>query len=454
MKGKRGVRKPLVKVESLKGLNLNAAGLDIGAEEIYAAVPEDRAAPNVRVFKTFTVELYALADWLAACGVETVAMESTGVYWIPIYEILEARGFEVLLVNARQLKNVTGRKTDVLDCQWTQQLHTYGLLRGSFRPVEEICVLRAYVRQREMLLGYRSAHVQHMQKALVQMNVQLTSVISDVTGVTGLGIIRAILRGEREPEGLAAYRNGHCQKSAEEIAKALQGNWREEHLFALQQAVELYDYYNQKIAECDRELERRYRAFEPVVDEALKPLPARKRGRRKATRNEPSRYDLRSCLYRVCGVDLTQVDGLEALSVQAIISEIGLDMSRWPTVKHFTAWLRLSPDNRKSAGKVLSSKTKRTENRATQAFRLAAQSLAHSQSGLGAFYRRLRARVGAPQAIVATAHKLARIVYFMLSRREDYRDPGADYFEKQYRDRIVRNLQRKALEVGMALVPA
>jgi len=272
MKKPRNKRTPNIsKLENLKHLNLNAAGLDIGATEIYACVPEDRDEPSVRVFQTFTVDLSALADWLAACGVTTVAMESTGVYWIPVYEILEARGFAVHLINARQLKNVPGRKTDVLDCQWIQQLHTYGLLRGSFRPDEDMCALRAYIRHRDTLIRYRSAHVQHMQKALHLMNVQLPNVISDITGVTGLQIIRAIVQGEHDPHTLAAYRNEHCAKSEEDIAKALTGNYRPEHLFALKQALELYDFYNQQLAACDQEIAQKYAACKPQVDLTAQP---------------------------------------------------------------------------------------------------------------------------------------------------------------------------------------
>jgi transposase len=450
MKG-RGISK-IVKLDSLKQINLNAAGLDIGAEEIYVAVPEGRDATSVRVFPTFTADLYALADWLTRCEVASVAMESTGVYWIPVYEVLEERGFEVYLVNARQLKNVTGRKTDVLDCQWIQQLHTFGLLHGSFRPTEQVCALRSLVRHRNNLIRYRSSHVQHMQKALHQMNLLLTNVVKDITGLTGMTIIRAILDGERDPYKLASYRNEHCARSEAEIAKSLQGNYKPEHLFALRQAVELYDFYNQQIRNCDVEIERLYAAFEPQVDIQEKPLAPRKRPRNKPKGNEPD-FDLRTHLYQMAGVDLTRIDGLDVLLVQEILSETGTDMSRWPTVKHFTAWLRLSPDNDISGGKVLRTRTQKTRSRANRAFRLAARSLHHSESDLGAYYRRKRAQLGAPQAIVATAHKLARIVYFMIKNRTEYVDPGPDYYEQKYRERVVRNLRRKAHELGLELVP-
>lgn len=450
-KKKRALK--VVQLDSLKQLNLNAAGLDIGADEIYACVPEGRAEQSVRVFTTFTCDLQALADWLAACQVETVAMESTGVYWIPVYEVLESRGFEVCLVNARHVKKITGRKTDVLDCQWIQQLHTYGLLRGSFRPPEDICALRAIARQRDALIRDRARFIQRMQKALTQMNVRLTSVVSDITGVTGMAIIRAILRGERDPQRLAALRNEHCAKSEDEIAKGLDGNYRAEHLFALQQALAVYDFYTEQMAVCDRELEARYAAFAAQVDVAEKPLKPLKRKTKKAEGNAPT-FDLRTYLYRQTGVDLTQIDGIKALTAHNLVAEIGLDMSKWPTVKHFTSWLCLAPYQDKSGGKTLRSGTRKTKSPANQALRKAAYSLRESDSALGAFYRRMCARHGPGTAIVATAHKLARIVYFMLKNRTEYRDRGADYYEAQYRQRAIRNLKRKAKQLGYTVVPA
>ena len=441
----------VAKLDSLEQINLNAAGLDIGAAEIWACVPEGRDEASVRCFQTFTVDLHALADWLAACNVETVAMESTGVYWIPAYEILEAKGFEVYLVNARHIKNVTGRKTDVLDCQWIQQLHTYGLLQASFRPNEDICTLRAYARHRDNLIRYRSAHIQHMQKALQQMNVQLTNAISDITGKTGMQIIRAIVAGERDPVRLAQYRDPRCRSSEAEIAKALTGNYRDEHVFALQSAVELYDFYNQQIKACDLEIEKHYAAFTPQIDIEAHPLPPVPKRRSRST-NAPD-FDLRGYLYQMCGVDLTQIDGIDALTVQTITAEIGLDMSKWPTAKHFASWLSLAPYNDISGGKLLKSGTKKTQNRAAKAFRMSAQSLSRSQSALGAFYRRMRTKHGGPKAITATAHKLARIFYHMLKYRQAYRDPGQDYYEQKYRDRVITNLTRKANHLGFVLVP-
>lgn len=438
-------------LETLQQLKLNAAGLDIGAEEIYACVPADRDEQPVRAFPTFTVDLYALADWLAACGIDTVALESTGVYWIPLYDVLEARGFKVYLVNARHLKNVPGRKTDVLDCQWIQQLHTYGLLRASFRPPEDICALRALARHRDNLIRYRAAHIQHMQKALQLMNVKLTQVVSDITGVTGMSIIRAIVAGERRPGELARLRNPQCAKSEAEIAKALQGNYKSEHLFVLKQSLDQYDFYHQQIQECDAEIEAMYAALPPSeTDDQACPPPKPRRGK---PRKNQAHFDLTASLYQMVGVDLTAIDGLDALTVQAIITEIGVDVSPWPTVKHFTSWLCLAPYNDISGGKVLRRRSKKTQNRATTAFRLAAQSVSRSQSALGGFYRRMRAKHGPAKANKATAHKLARIVYHMLKNRTAYVDPGQTYYEEQYRERTLRNLKRKAAKLGMDLVP-
>jgi transposase len=450
-KRKKNQDKQVPTLDSLEQINLNAAGLDVGAAEIWVCVPEGRDETSVRVFQTFTVDLYTLADWLESCGVETVAMESTGIYWIPVYEILEARGFEVFLVNARHIKNVPGRKTDVLDCQWIQQLHTYGLLKASFRPEAEMCALRAYIRHRDNLIRYRSAHIQHIQKALHLMNVQLTNVISDITGQTGMHIIRDIVAGERDPVKLAQYRDPRCHSSQAEIAKALTGNYRDEHVFALQQALELYDFYNHQIKVCDVEIEQKYAAFKPVIDVEAHPLPPAKKKKQRAG-NAPE-FDLRSYLYQITAVDLTQIDGLDALGVQKIITETGVDMNRWLTVKHFTSWLTLAPHNDISGGKVLRSRTLKSKNRAAQAFRMAAQSVSRSDSALGAFYRRMRAKHGGPKAITATAHKIARIFYHLLKYKEEYHDPGQDYYEQKYRERVIRNLKRRAKAMGMVLVP-
>jgi transposase len=441
-------KQKVVELDALAQINQHAAGIDVGAEELYVAVPKGRDTESVRTFPTFTADLHRLADWLTQCKIKTVAMESTGVYWIPLYETLEARGFEVYLVNARHLKNVSGRKTDVLDCQWLQQLHTYGLLKASFRPPEQICAIRSLVRHREMLVQYRAAHIQHMQKALQLMNLRLTNVLSDISGVTGMKIMRAIVAGKRDPKELARLRNGRCKRSEEEIQKSLEGQYKREHIFALQQAIELHDFYEQQLQKCDQELETLYEEFDPPDQSGTAPPAARSGKRRK---NQPH-FDLAQALFRMtAGIDLTQIDGLDALTVQDILSETGVDMSKWPSVKHFSSWLCLAPNNRITGGKIKHSSTPPTQNRASNAFRLAAQSLAKSNCALGAYYRRMRAIHGPPTAITATAHKLAQIVYFMLKRREPYQALEASYYEKQHRERTIRHLQRKAASLGLRL---
>lgn len=437
------------KLEALKQINLDAAGLDIGDAEIYVAVPEGRDSVSVRVFQTFTRDLYALADWLTTCGVKTVAMESTGVYWIPIYEILEKRGFEVYLVNARHVKNVPGRKTDILDCQWIQQLHTYGLLRASFRPPEDICALRALVRHRDTMIRSSVAEVQRMQKALQQMNVKLTNVLSDITGVTGMSIIRDILAGERDSHKLAAHRDFRCKKSQDEIAKSLEGNYKPEHIFVLKQSLQARDFYQNQIKVCDVEIKEKYTAFEPKIDASEHPLIPGKHAKPRG--NEPD-FDLRLYLYQMAGVDLTRINGISVLTVQKVLSETGVDMSAWPTSKHFASWLSLCPHNDKTGGKIIRSKTKKSQNRAAAALRIAATSLLHSKSALGGYYRSMRARLGKPEAVTATAHKLARIIYAMLKNQTEYQDPGEGYYEGQARQRAINNLKRKAKKLGFELV--
>ena len=439
--------------EALPHLNPDAAGLDIGAEEIWACVPADREAQPVRRFGTFTPDLHALADWLAQCGVKTVAMESTGVYWIPIYEELETRGFEVYLVNARHLKTVPGRKSDVQDCQWIQRLHSYGLLTASFRPAAEMRVLRAYLRQRALLVEHRAAHIQHMQKALQQMNVQLPQVVSDITGHTGLQIIRAIVAGERDPHVLAQLRHGRCHASQAEIATALSGQYRPEHVFALKQALALYDCYTQQVQDCDAYIEQHYAAIRPTYDDTTPPPPLGPAPKPTAhAKNAPS-FDVRGCLYRILGIDLTAVHGLEASTAQTLLSEIGTDMSPWPTEKHFASWLGLAPHNDISGGKVLRSHPLKVRNRAAQALRLAAQALGRTQTALGAYYRRRRARQGPKAAVTATAHKLARIIYHLLKHRDPYHPLSPEAYEHHLRQRELALLKRKAARLGFTLLP-
>jgi hypothetical protein len=436
--------------QELRCVNLNAAGIDVGADRHLVAVPPGRDAGNqdVRQFGTFTADLQALADWLMVCGIETVAIESTGVYWIPLFDLLSERGFDVKLVNPRQLKHAPGRKTDVLDCQWLQQLHTFGLLTGAFRPDDAGCVLRAYLRQRAMLVSCASEHIQHMQKALEQMNVKLPEVVSDITGVTGMAIIRAMLAGERNPQTLATLRDRRCKQDEATIARALEGSWREEHLFSLRQAVELFEVYQTKIGDCDRAIETCLQGFDDKSDG--QPLAPERRSS-KPHRNEP-RFDARSYLHRLTGVDLTRIDGLNAHSALKIIGEIGTDISPWRTEKQFARWTMLAPNSNITGGKAHRSRTKIAASRVAAILRMAAESLHHSQSALGAYFRRLKNRIGAAKAITATAHKLACLIYKMLKFGTEYVDQGQDYYERRYQQRVVANLARRAQQLGYQLV--
>ena len=434
----------------LQHINLNAAGIDIGSEHHMVAVPEGRAAVSVREFGAFTADLKELADWLQECGITTVALESTGVYWIPLFELLERRGFAVQLVDARHAKNVTGRKSDILDCQWIQQLHTYGLLAGAFRPADELCVLRSYLRQREMLTQTASMHIQHMQKALQQMNLLLHNVVSDITGVTGMKIIKALLSGERDPQVLASNRDKQCHNDQATIAKSLVGNYREEHLFALRQAVDLYEIYQTKIGDCDEAIVKQVSAQADVTDEP--PPPAQKLS--SARDRQRGGMNVRDLLFKKSGVDLFAIPGLGADTLLVLTSEVGFDLSPWKTVKHFSSWLSLCPGTKISGGKVLSRKVKRNPNRAAQAFRMAAATLSRSQSALGAFYRRVKSRTSGKQAITATAHKLARIYYALLTRGTSYVEMGQQAYEQKYQERRLKHLMKQAKSLGFQLIPS
>jgi transposase len=434
----------------LKTINQNVAGIDCGSAEHYVAVPPDRDPTAVRSFKTFTHDLYRLAEWLSSCGITSVAMESTGVYWIPIYQILEERGFEVVLVNARHVKNVPGRKSDVSDCEWLRELHSVGLLRGSFRPVAAIATLRSYLRHRETLVQSAAAHIQRMQKALVQMNVQLHLVVSDVTGVTGLRILRDIVAGRTNPRRLAKHRDHRCRASEAEIAAALTGNYLPEHLFALRQNLELFDAIQLQIEACDSAIEAQLTLM-ATRRTPKGPLPP-SRNMRKPRGNEP-RFELRPLLHQITGgVDLSQIDAIRPYTALRLISEIGIDMNRWPTEKHFTSWLTLAPQNKVSGGRLLSSRTQPSANRAAATLRMAAMSLGRTQTALGAYYRRLAYRVGKAKAVTATARKLAIIVYRTLKHGLIYKDPGAATYNAQDRQRLVRRLTQRAADLGFALL--
>jgi len=425
----------------------NAAGLDIGGANHYVAVPPDRVNAGshaVREFGPHTEDLNAIADWLSACCIDTVALESTGVYWIALYELLEARGFDVWLVDAKSVRHAKARKSDVLDCQWLQQLHSFGLLCKAYRPDVTVCALREMVRLRDVTIEERARHIQRMQKALTQMNVQLTNVISDITGETGLKIIRAIVAGERNRMVLAAMKNYRVHASQETIAKALEGSWGREHLFSLAHELKAYDFGGEQIARLDGEIEvllGSMKAFDQT------PVAHPNKGRRK---NTPA-FDGRRALFNVCGVDLTEVPGIDVGTALKIVSELGGDLSRFQTAKRFCSWLGLCPGTRISGNKRLSGASKRIPNHVAHALKLAAHGLSRSRCAMGAHYRKLCLRLGSPKAITAVAHKLARIVYAMLTGRANYVKEDQAVHDKRYRERAIKSLQRRAQELGMTL---
>lgn len=420
---------------------------DVGSFSHFVAVPSGRDEKCVKEFSAFTADLHNLADWLQKCGIKTVAMESTGVYWIPLYEILEEKGFKVCLVNARYLKNVSGRKSDVLDCQWIQQLHSYGLLRPSFRPEEDIIRLRQLVRHRGNLVRWGASHILQMQKALTQMNLQLHNVVSDITGETGMKIIRAICSGERDPKKLAAHRHGRCANSEETIAKSLHGHYKEEILFGLKQALSSYDHYQRQIEECNQEIKKITEGFEDRSngETILKP--------KRENHNSPMGFDAQHQFFKMLGVNLMEIPGVNTLTVMSFISEVGTSVDKWVNAKAFASWLGLCPGTKISGGKRLSSKSKPCANRLAEALRMAASTLSKSQTALGAFLRRLKARLGPAKAITATAHKLAVILYNMIKNRTSYKEAGADYHDKLHKERAVKNLRRFAERLGYAVMP-
>jgi transposase len=437
MRKKQNKTSKRVHFQSLPLINPNAAGIDVGAKEHVVAVPCDRDLQPVRTFQAFTPDLHELAAWLKRCGIQSVALESTGIYWLSLYEVLEQHGFEVRVVNARHVKHVPGRtKTDVLDCQWIQKLHSFGLLNGSFRPDQQIRELRTYMRLQDNLVVVRTQAIHHMQKALFEMNVQLSNVLSDIVGETGLRIIEAILAGERNPEQLAALCSTRIKASRQTIAKSLHGNWDEALLFCLKTAVETYRFSENKIQHCDRCTGSVLARFETRAH-----LPN-------------SRQNLQSQLHRVCGVDLTKIPGIKEQAARILISEVGLDMSPWKTEKQFASFLGLCPNNLITGGKVFRRATRKVYNRAADTLRLSAQSLTHSKSALGAKYRRLRARLGAPKAIVAMAHHLARLVYRMLRYGENYVEKGIEHYERKFRLQRIKWLKKEARSLNLQLIAA
>jgi transposase len=440
-------------IENLNAIHPNAAGIDIGATEIYIAVPGDRSDDPVRRFDTFTDDLHEAARWLKNCGIESIAMESTGVYWIPVFQILDTYGFEVILVNARHVKNVPGRKTDVQDCQWLQYLHSVGLLRGSFRPAQDICAVRSLLRHRDNLVKSASSHIQHIQKSLTQMNLQIHNVISDITGATGMAIIDAILAGERNPKKLAELKDRRIKATKQTIVKSLTGDYRREHLFTLEQTVQSYRNYRQLIMDCDVEIENHLKEFESRIDiDDIKPPPAKKGGR-KPKANTPD-FDVKTHMHRILGTDLTLIDGISELTAHVVFTEVGPDLSQFKTVGHFCSWLGLCPNNKISGGKVLSSHTRPGSNRLAHALRLSANSLWKSKSYLGDYFRRMRARHGAPKAITSTAHKLARIIYHLIKNKKAFDDSVFSEQEKAHQKRLKERVINQAKSLGLQIVEA
>ena len=434
---------------SLPVMRPNAGGIDIGATEIFVAVPADRDPESVRSFPSFTEDLHALADWLQQCRVDTVAMESTGVYWIPLFQILEARGIEVHLVNAQHVHHVPGRKSDVLDCQWLQYLHSVGLLRTSFRPEHAVCEIRSLMRHRENLVQMACVHVQHMHKALDQMNLQIHHVISDITGVTGLAILDAIVAGITNPKELAKLRDYRIKASLNIVTKSLVGDYRAEHIFTLKQSLTAYRHYQQLIAECDHEVQQRVEAFQPKDDG-----PTAAADSSSATTSAAPTFDLHSHLERIFGVDLTSIPGFDVLRIQTIFSELGADLSKFPTDDSFSSWLNVSPKDGTSAGRRIRGPKVKTKNRVTQAFRMAAQSLHNNKSYLGDYYRSQRARHGALKAIKNAAHKLARIFYHLVQTRQPYDETVFAKLEARNQQRRLHKLQTIAKQMGYSLVEA
>ena len=432
----------------------NAAGVDVGAREMYVAISPDRDSEPVRVFLTFTADLEALVQWLLERGITTVAMESTGVYWIPLYQMLEDRGIRVCLVNARHMKNVPGRRTDWHECQWLQYLHATGLLRAAFRPEQDVCAVRTLLRHRNDLIKIAAQHVQHMQKALTQMNLQIHHIISDITGLTGLAIIDAILAGERDPGKLADLRHPSIHADEGTIRKSLQGDWREEHLFTLKQSRQMYTQYRSSIAACDEKIVELVGAFEPKVDIEVKPLPPHvgPSRKRRTKRTGDFRFDPRTEAYKLFGVDITRIPGLNELAIP-IFSEVGRNLAaRFPSADHFASWLGLCPDNDKSGGQVLWTGVRRVNNRTAQMFRIGASSLHHNRSHLGDFLRRMKAKLGPAAGITATAHKLAIIFYTVVTKQVEYDDSIWSARDAQRQKRFEQKLKRQARQLGYELV--
>jgi transposase len=431
----------------------DVAGIDVGSEFHYVAVPEGRDPEPVRRFGSFTADLYRMVKWLLDCGIKSVVMQATGVYWFGLYQVLEDHGLQVTVSNARYTKMLPGRKTDVSECQWLQQLESFGLLTRSFRPTEEFRVLRSYLRQRENLVADIGICIQRMQKVLTEMNLQLCPVLSDINGKSGMAILRAIVAGERDRYRLADLCDSRIQAKREQVAESLDGTWRTELLFILKQQLQMHDALAAQVGQCDSQIESHLQTIQQKVDSAVTPMPAPRRPSKPPRRKHIPQYALRQYLYQITGVDLTQIDGIGEQTALTVVSEVGVDMSKWKTEKNFASWLGLSPTNEKTGGKVIHRGTKKVVNRAATALRLAAQTLRTSQSFLGAKYRRLRSRMDAPKAITAMAHNLATLLYRLLKFGHNYTDKGMEFYEQKYREQQLQYLKKQAARQGLQLVP-
>ena len=435
----------------MKVLRPDAAGVDIGTTSIFVAMPPDRNE-GVRQFGTFTCDLHQLREWLLGNGVTTVAMESTGVYWIPLFQILEACGIEVFLVNARHVKAVPGRKTDVQDCQWLQYLHSVGLLNASFRPAQDVAAIRSLSRHRDNLVQSATRSVHHMQKSLTQMNIQLHNVISDITGVTGLAILDAVISGQHDPSKLALFRDRRIKASAETIEKSLQGDYRPEHIFTLAQALDSYRFTERQIAECDKQIHQAIQVFNRDQP-APPPLTQRTNIQKKLRLREQRDHFIHAEMHRSFGIDLFELPGFATDTVLTLFTEVGANLTKFRSAAAFASWLCLCPNNDITGGKVQRAKTRRTKSRLAAALRQSAYSLANAKSFYGDLYRRLRAKFGAPKAVTAVANRLARLLYHLVTTGQEFDESKFAAAESRHKDRQLSSLRRKATRLGFTLVP-